>query len=197
MKIFPMVALAGILMTGAAYGHGQGSNDAELMDQARQASMALGKRLKGQLQQAMKAGGPDAALQICNVKALPLSRELSDELGMTVVRTSLKPRNSANRPDSWQTAALTELQAMHERGVPMAKLEVGERYQHNGRPHFRYVKAIPTGKVCLTCHGSEINPVLLDNIRRLYPDDQAVGFKAGDLRGAFALSMPLSSAQAR
>ena len=61
----------------------------------------------------------------------------------------------------------------------------------DGKPVFRYMKAIPTAELCVVCHGSDIDPYVDARIRELYPDDQARGFKPGDIRGAFTLSKPL------
>jgi hypothetical protein len=55
------------------------------------------------------------------------------------------------------------------------------------------MKAIPTGEVCQTCHGVEIAPPVSAKIRELYPQDQAIGFKTGDLRGAFTITQSLSA----
>jgi len=55
---------------------------------------------------------------------------------------------------------------------------------------FRCTKAIPTAaEPCLMCHGSGLDPALKAEIERLYPDDQATGFKAGELRGAFTVTI--------
>jgi len=56
---------------------------------------------------------------------------------------------------------------------------------------FRCTKAIPTAaEPCLTCHGSGLDPALKPEIERLlYPDDQATSFKAGELRGAFTVTI--------
>ena len=56
---------------------------------------------------------------------------------------------------------------------------------------FRYMKAIPTGGVCLACHGEKIAQPIAAKLDSLYPDDQARGFKQGELRGAFTLSKKL------
>jgi hypothetical protein len=57
--------------------------------------------------------------------------------------------------------------------------------QHNGNKVFRYMKAIPTDDVCLMCHGEQIQENLSAELQRLYPNDQATGYKKGDIRGAF------------
>ncbi len=40
----------------------------------------------------------------------------------------------------------------------------------------------------LTCHGSSLQPELKAEILCLYPNDQATGFKPGELRGAFTVT---------
>ena len=39
--------------------------------------------------------------------------------------------------------------------------------------------------LCATCHGESVEPALLARIRERYPEDQAVGFRVGELRGLF------------
>ena len=56
---------------------------------------------------------------------------------------------------------------------------------------FRFIKPILTGKVCLTCHGSEIEEGLAFRIKELYPNDRAIGFKLGEIRGAFSVTIDL------
>jgi hypothetical protein len=47
----------------------------------------------------------------------------------------------------------------------------------------------------VVCHGSDIDPYVDARIRELYPDDQARGFKPGDIRGAFTITQPLDGGQ--
>jgi hypothetical protein len=49
------------------------------------------------------------------------------------------------------------------------------------------MKAIPVAEQCLACHGSKIKPELAEHLQKLYPEDKAIGFSQGDLRGAFSL----------
>jgi hypothetical protein len=53
------------------------------------------------------------------------------------------------------------------------------------------MKAIPTAELCVACHGSDLAPEREAQLDRLYPNDQARGFGADDIRGAFTLSKPL------
>ena len=48
-----------------------------------------------------------------------------------------------------------------------------------------YIKAIPTKGVCLNCHGNSIDKKVLREIKKNYPDDKAIGYNLGEIRGAF------------
>ena len=43
-------------------------------------------------------------------------------------------------------------------GEKIKTLEYAEIVKTDGKKQFRYMKAIPTEKICLQCHGSEIEP---------------------------------------
>ncbi len=63
----------------------------------------------------------------------------------------------------------------------------------DGERYFRYMKAIGTQPVCLTCHGtSEQIPANVEEaLATSYPFDQATGYSAGDIRGAVSIKQPL------
>jgi hypothetical protein len=50
------------------------------------------------------------------------------------------------------------------------------------------MKPIVTAPLCLTCHGETLAPGVAAAVESRYPQDRAVGFAAGDLRGAFHVS---------
>jgi hypothetical protein len=53
-----------------------------------------------------------------------------------------------------------------------------------------YVEPIYLQPLCATCHGDAVEAGLLEHIRGLYPEDEAVGFRVGDLRGLFWAVIP-------
>ena len=74
-------------------------------------------------------------------------------------------------------------------GADAMKLEHAEVVEADGKKTFRYMKPIMTaGQPCLACHGSELKLEVSAKIKELYPNDQATGFSAGDMRGAFTVS---------
>ena len=50
------------------------------------------------------------------------------------------------------------------------------------------MKAIPTDGLCLQCHGTAIPAEVADKLAELYPHDKAVGYREGDIRGAFVVT---------
>ena len=152
-------------------------------------------RLKAELGQAMKAGGPVNAIEVCNTAAPQIARELSAKHGMRVARTSLKIRNPANAPDAWETAVLKKFEQRRAAGEDPATMVYHEVVESDGKKQFRFMKAIgmpPMDKMpCLKCHGETIDAAIVSKLDELYPQDQARGYKPGQIRGAFTLSKTL------
>jgi len=163
------------------------------IEQARQASLDLGKTLKQELLTAMQTGGPVEAIAVCNLKAMPLAEQISQETGWQVGRTSLRVRNPANTPDDWERQSLQQFQARLEDGEPLATIEAVTTQQRNGKTVQRFMKAIAVQAPCLACHGTELAPAVAQKLDALYPNDRARGYQLGDLRGAFTLERVISA----
>jgi len=158
----------------------------------RTAMDKLGDALKSALQAAMKEGGPVNALDVCNVEAVPIAETISTEEGLLVGRTALKVRNPKNAPDAWEKATLESFQQRLDAEEKLKDLDAWTVITDDaGHRTFRYMKAIGTMPLCLKCHGGRLDAEVAAKVAALYPEDQAVGFKAGDLRGAFTVRMPL------
>lgn len=164
-----------------------GAADA-LLDEARATTKNFGMALKSEVVKSMKAAGPVGTISFCNERAPQIAQHVASQSGWHVGRTSLKLRNPANAPDSWELAALKTFEQRKASGEALDGMEYSEVVEQNGVRMFRYMKPIATGKACLNCHAAEIKPEVEANIDRLYPDDKARGFKEGDIRGAFSLS---------
>ncbi len=148
-------------------------------------------QLKGELQAAMKAGGPLQAIEVCSQKAPGIAQAMSEQTGWEVGRTSLKYRNPANAPDAWEQAVLEKFEERKANGEAVADIAYFEVVEEDGQQSFRMMKAIPTGEVCLKCHGAELAPEVAAKLDELYPEDRARGFQLGDIRGAFTITQPM------
>ncbi len=147
--------------------------------------------LKKELKSAMKEGGPTNAIQVCKNKAPKIAADISEKHGWRVARTSLKLRNPLNEADAWELKVMKEFEKRKATGEQVKQLEFAEIVTTDGKKQFRYMKAIPTGEVCLKCHGAKINPDVEAALKQNYPRDKARGFKQGDIRGAFTITQPM------
>lgn len=163
----------------------------ELTPGAVAAMKGFGGALKGELTGAMKAGGPANALQVCNQKAAGIAEAKSKESGYNLSRVAVKNRNPDQHAVGWAREVLDKFEARKAAGEPVDKLAYKAIVDTDNGKEFRMMKAIPTGGVCLICHGESVDPGLNAKIKALYPGDTATGFKAGDIRGAFVITKPL------
>ena len=188
----PALLMLCVVVSDDARAQDPGAADAASLATARAAIKGLGETLKTQLVAAIKSGGPVAAVGVCRTIAPQIAKDQSRAHGVSIARTALKVRNPANAPDAFERRVLEAFARQIEAGADAAKLEHAETVTDGGERMFRYMKAIPTAaEPCLTCHGSNLEPAISTEIFRLYPDDQATGFAAGSLRGAFTVKQKL------
>jgi Protein of unknown function (DUF3365) len=168
--------------------------DSAQVGEARAVVKELGQSLKSRLMEAIKDRGPIAAIGVCKMIAPALAEKTGAAHGLKVGRTALRVRNPANAPDAWERGVLEDFAAQVKAGKDPSKLEYAETVvDAGGGATFRYMKAIPmAAEPCLMCHGAP-EPLLKAEIMRLYPQDQATGFRPGDLRGAFTVSAPAAA----
>lgn len=158
------------------------------LEVARSAVKKHATRLKADLAQAIKDNGPKGAIGACVTIAPDIDATVSEEHQVEIGRTSTRVRNTENAPDDWELAGLETFAKQIAAGSDPQKLEVYDvTVTTEGQRLFRYMKPIMTQEMCLTCHGSNLPQDLKSEIAKSYPDDKAVGFNLGELRGAFTL----------
>ena len=182
-----MLALITIAITAPALA---GDYTKEVED-SRAVAREFMQTLKQELKKGMQEGGPVNAISVCNLSAQGIANTYSVRKGWEVGRTSLKVRNPNNAPDDWERGVLESFNERKAAGEDPSKLEYHEVVSSDGQRRLRYMKAIPTKELCLVCHGDYLDLTVKTRIDKLYPEDQARGFKAGDIRGAFTITQPL------
>ena len=163
--------------------------------EAKKITGAFFEELKSELGKGMKAGSPVTAITVCNSVAPTITIKHSENSGWDVARTSLKLRNPNNAPDAWETNVLQQFEERHAEGESPDTLAYAEIVDEGDDKYFRFMKGIvmpPLEKMpCLKCHGENIDPETAAKLDELYPEDQARGYKAGQVRGAFTLKKKL------
>ncbi|WP_341365750.1 DUF3365 domain-containing protein [Yoonia sp. BS5-3] len=167
----------------------------DLAQEGGQVIVQLAGALQAELQSAMQAGGPVAAVDLCNIEAQSITYDISDaNEGWEISRSSHRLRNPANAPDAYTAAAIDDFLNRLDAGEDPQTLVRAEIIEQDDQRVFRMTRAIPTAGVCLTCHGaSEVSAEVADILADRYPEDMARGFSEGDMRGVFVLSKVLDA----
>ena len=168
-----------------------GAQDDERLTLSRDAAVQLGQELGATLLSALGTDGPVEAIGTCSVEASPIAARLSEQAGASVGRTASRLRNPDNAPDADARAML----AAFERDLAAGATAPPEHFESRPDGSARYMSAIVTQPLCVTCHGSDIAPEVAAAITERYPEDRATGFAVGELRGAFIVEWPASEAQ--
>lgn len=141
-------------------------------------SMIAQQELLKNVGAAINKGGTEYAVEFCNVHALRLTDSISAANNILISRISDKNRNPSNKLNKNEKKLFERFQ----KGLKDTLIK------ENG-DHVFY-KAIYIGMTtCLKCHGSneDIDPETKSIISTKYPEDQAIGYKQGDFRGAWKL----------
>jgi len=144
----------------------------------------LGKTLKSHLKAEMKADKTALkAIDFCATKADELTKEVNSKLpkNVKVRRTSLLTRNEANTPDALDKAIMQEIIS----DMNKTNVDVSQPLMVETPSGYRVYKPLFIKPVCLKCHGSskEVSVEVQKVISSKYPNDKAIGYKEGDLRG--------------
>jgi anthranilate phosphoribosyltransferase len=168
---------------------GVAADESAWLGEARQVASAVPPKLLATLTQAIDKSGPEGAIAVCRDEAPKLAKAASEQTGWTIRRVSLRERNPKAVPDAWESAGLEDFDRRAAAGESPATLEKAEVVVENGQTLQRYMRALPTQALCLSCHGpaASLSPAVTAQLHALYPADKAVGYRVGDIRGAMTI----------
>lgn len=155
---------------------------AHLMYQAHEAIAPIKKNFKDALTQALGKAGAAKAIDKCKVDSAKLTSgpSVSGIETIEVGRTSLKLRNPKNAPRDWMKPHLNKFKDWK----PGDSIE--KRLLINLGPHrYGYLEPIYVQGICLSCHGKFVTTDIKKEIAEHYPQDEAMGYEFGALRGFF------------
>jgi hypothetical protein len=139
---------------------------------------ALKQSLLAELTAAMGQGLP-TAIDVCRRRAPAIATELSRD-GAKVGRATRRPRNPDNEAVGWTSDAIAYFEAVHARGEPLAKAQFSRVLPDH---RIAYAEPLVIAELCTTCHGASVAADTAAAIAANYPDDRAIGYVVGDLRG--------------
>jgi len=188
-RLLTIIAL-GLSLTAPG---GYAADYSDEVEASRETVKEFMQTLKKELQTSMQEGGPVNAVSVCNLIAPAIANTYSVRNGWEVGRTSLRLRNPNNAPDAWERSVLEAFEERKLAGEDPAQMEFHEVVRVDGDKQLRYMKAIPTSRPCLACHGEALDSIVKARLEKLYPHDQALGYREGDIRGAFTVTQPLAA----
>jgi hypothetical protein len=146
---------------------------------AKQAQEDLFDQLLRRLTDALSRGGPAAAISICRDEAPQIARSVAKKHGVAIGRTSFRLRNPRNTPPEW-ALPLVEQKVTEPQFVELPDGRLGALLPIRLKPQ------------CTLCHGpaAELAADVKTALAEQYPEDQATGFREGDLRGWFWVEVP-------
>ena len=159
------------------------------MADARAVATAVPPRLLQVLTDAIAKSSAADAVTVCQDTAPKMAKAASEQSGWQVRRVSLRNRNPKAVPDAWERETLEDFDRRAAAGEAPASLERTTVQTVDGKPLQRYMRALPTQGLCLSCHGpaDQLAPGVAERLKALYPDDRAVGYSLGQIRGAMSL----------
>jgi hypothetical protein len=183
--------LTSLSLAASALLNAQGAPAADdlWMVDARTVASAVPPKLLQVLTDTIAKSNAADAVSVCQDTAPKMAKVASEQSGWQIRRVSLRNRNPKAVPDAWERETLEDFDRRTAAGESPASLERTIVQTVDGKPLQRYMRALPTQGLCLSCHGptEQLAPGVADRLKALYPDDRAVGYSLGQIRGAMTL----------
>ncbi|MBA4136842.1 MAG: hypothetical protein C0518_05950 [Opitutus sp.] len=173
---------------------------AALVRAGEAATAEVATKLLAELTVAMSDGRPEAAVEVCHLKALPVTAEKNALLPevLAVKRTSDRVRNPVNAPDAAEQRALAHAATLLAAGKTLPPLLV-QRIESgaSGSLEWRVYRPVFVQPACLACHGEPAaqSAELRAALQQRYPADAALHYRAGDWRGFIRATVAFSPGQ--
>ncbi len=145
------------------------------------------RKISTTLLEAMEKGGVKYASQFCNLVAYPIVDSMSKVHNARIRRVSDKPRNPKDAMDEEEQKVFAIFKAKAQ--MPNAEL-MPIVMQHDDGTVGYYAPIKISMPTCLKCHGEVGKDIKAEDykvLKSLYPNDVAVGYKEGELRGMFSI----------
>ncbi|MDQ1341097.1 MAG: hypothetical protein QG567_2255 [Campylobacterota bacterium] len=158
----------------------------------KETALELKKTLMSKMQESIKKDGVVKTIDFCAKNALVLTEEVgSQKKGVKIKRVSQKQRNDFNAPDKIDEVAFEYFKQLkeHDGEYPSSFMTRLRHKKNKDINIYRYYEPMIIQEPCLACHGSDIKPEVKKAINSFYPNDKAVDYKLGDLRGLISVEI--------
>ena len=169
--------------------------DAADIRAARQAALSFDQRMTSEITARLDRNEDPVAVYLAYADNVPgWGKDLSDAAQIDFSRAALGVRNPADAPDAWERQQMERMSFMLDAGVDPGTMEIAEIITEDGTKVFRWMRPILMTDSCLACHGEAIDPRVKLLLGQEYSQDEATGYSAGQLGGAYSVRKVLSVA---
>ncbi len=158
----------------------------DYLGRGRHIVMTTKKTLGKNLKKTIKTKGTKEAVSFCSVTAYPILDSMSNVHNAKIVRVSDKNRNPNNIANKKETEYILNYQKQLDKGEDLKPIveETDEMAV--------FYMPIVTNDMCLQCHGpkNKIEPEVLKEIKKHYPNDKATGYNINQIRGIWRVEIP-------
>ncbi|MBK9314780.1 MAG: DUF3365 domain-containing protein [Acidobacteria bacterium] len=181
----------------ASVGQQAGSREDAALVEARKLTGELTDKVRTLLMQELEKGGYEGAVRACAEVAQKVTSDFNQRTGQYARRVSLGYRNPKDIPDEYEFAKLQEFDRLKRE--QKLENEYYEVVREKDVEYLRYMKPLITGRMCLNCHGqvTEVPHGVMNLLQRRYPNDKALGYNEGDVRGAVSVKIALTKQSVR
>jgi len=167
-------------------------SDDELIQQAAAKLIDnFARTLRSELIAALADSGAAGAVRVCNVRAPQITAQIVVDPAWRIRRISQQARNLFDEADERQIEVLTKLADTSRGNKPFAGVWDRQQAGATGGREYHYYQPIYVQDMCLKCHGTTetLDPEAARVIEERYPSDRAIGYRTGDFRGAYLVSV--------
>lgn len=167
-------------------------SDKEIREQYRQQGRLIASEsfqaLSKALSNSMMSLGIQQSIEFCHSRAYPITDSLSAVYQAEIKRMAVRNRNPENEADELATQLINHYIELKSQNKNLAEKDTVIKVS---RGSYRYFKPILLQGQCLLCHGKpgvEVIDPVYNLILEKYPNDKAINFNTGDVRGIWSIT---------
>lgn len=182
MNIRIIIVLSALLFAGCQ--NQPQKSDQELIEQGNVITGKLLTTLLNELNTEIQEKGIAEAVNYCSVFALPITQKIAEEEQVELSRVSHRNRNPLNDANGDELKLIEKYIQQQKDGEPLSPVIIAKNKQK-----IFYSPILLGAPLCLNCHGKpeDFAPDLRLAINQKYPQDKAVNFELGEVRGMFKI----------
>jgi len=151
-------------------------------------------KLINSLEDTIQKEGTGEAVAVYEANINKITQILKDDFNNKEIDIKLlspRYRDMKNSPDYYEEQAYKDFQKVWQDTGKYPPYIIQE-IRRKGKVFYRYYEPLFVKKLCLRCHGTvaSLDADAIKRIQQEHPNDNAIGYKLGELRGFIRITIP-------